>query len=184
MNAAAVGFELGLAGASGADASAEARHGRAVAGQTRQKIIQLRQFDLQFSFAGAGAAGKNIQDQLRAVQDLYVQLFFQIALLGGRKLAIEDHRGRVVQADLGFQILHFAGAYEGSGIGARTGLDLGFDNFSARRFGQRGELLERVFGADRRGSRRWLRGAGRQIQADENRDFLAVWQRIYAIPSR
>ena len=58
MNAPAVGFELGFAGASGSDAAAQPRHGRAVAGQPRQQIVQLRQLDLQAGLPGCGRAAR------------------------------------------------------------------------------------------------------------------------------
>ncbi len=114
MNPAPVGFEFGFAGTAGADAAAQPGHRRAVAGQPRQQIVQLRQLHLQLAFSRAGAARENIQDQLRPVEHLDVQRFFQIALLRGRQLAVEDHRGRFVELDLRLQLFHFAGADEAS----------------------------------------------------------------------
>ena len=68
-DAAAVGFEFLFARAAGADAAAEARKLFAASGEPRQQVIQLREFDLQLAFAGARVAGKNIEDELRAVND-------------------------------------------------------------------------------------------------------------------
>ena len=83
---------LRFARTAGADAAAQARHRRAVAGQPRQQVVQLRQLHLQLAFARAGAAGEDIEDQLRAVEDLDIERLLQIALLGGRQFAVEDDR--------------------------------------------------------------------------------------------
>ena len=66
----AIGLELGLAGAAGADAAAEPRQLGADADQARQQVLQLRQLDLQLAFAGARAAGEDVENQLRAIDDL------------------------------------------------------------------------------------------------------------------
>ena len=76
-------FRALFPGAARADAAAETRHLRAMAGQPRQQVIQLREFDLQLAFARAGAAGKNIQDELRAVDDFAIERAFEVALLVG-----------------------------------------------------------------------------------------------------
>ena len=89
----------------------------------RQQIIQLRQLHLQLAFARAGAPGENIQDQLGAVDDLDVQRFFQIALLGGRQIVVEDHHGRIVEMDLRLELVDFAGADQRGRIRPRPGLD-------------------------------------------------------------
>ncbi len=56
----------------------------------RQQVIQLRQFHLQAAFASARARGENIQDELGAVDDFGVQRLFQVALLGGGEVVVED----------------------------------------------------------------------------------------------
>ena len=84
------------------------------------KMLQLRQFDLQFAFARAGALGENIQDQRGAVEDLAAEDLFQIAALGRGKLVVEDHGIDVVVAAEGGEFVGFAGADEGGGDG---GLD-------------------------------------------------------------
>ena len=89
-DAAAVGFQLGFAGTAGADAAAQPRHLHAVAGEARQQVVQLRQFHLQAAFAGAGARGEDIEDELGAVDDLGIEGLFQVALLGGGQVVVED----------------------------------------------------------------------------------------------
>ncbi len=68
LNAPAIGFELGFAGTARADAAAQLRHGFAAPGKARQHVFELRQLHLELAFAGAGVAGKNIEDELGAVE--------------------------------------------------------------------------------------------------------------------
>ncbi len=80
-NLPAVGFQLSFTRAAGADAAAELRHLDATPGQARQHVFQLRQLDLQLAFAGAGVPGKNIEDELRAVDHAALDDLFNVALL-------------------------------------------------------------------------------------------------------
>ena len=99
LHAAAVGFQLRFAfAAAHADAAALPRKVAPETRQARQQMLQLRQFDLQFAFARAGALGENIQNQRRAVEHLAVEDFFQVAALRGGKLVVEDDGIDVVLA--------------------------------------------------------------------------------------
>ena len=74
-DAAAVGLELGLAGAAQADAAvgaALAAHGVAPAAQARQQVLQLRELDLGLALAALGVLGEDVEDQGGAVDDLDV----------------------------------------------------------------------------------------------------------------
>ena len=95
VDAAAVGFQLRFTGAARADAAAQPGHLDALAGQARQQVIQLRQFHLQAAFPGARAAGEDVEDELRAVDDAARQLLLQIALLGGREVVVEDDQAGI-----------------------------------------------------------------------------------------
>ena len=89
-DAASIGFELGFARASCADAAAKARQRSARADQPRHEGIELCELDLQFPFASAGAPRKNVQDQLRSVDHFPIELRFEVAKLGRRQLVVED----------------------------------------------------------------------------------------------
>ena len=104
---------------------AQPRHGRSVSGQARQQVVQLREFHLQLAFPGARAAREDIEDQLRAVEHLHVQRLFQIALLRGRQLAIENHHVGFVQVDQRLQLFHFAGADLRGRIDLRAAIESG-----------------------------------------------------------
>ena len=147
VNAAAVGFQFGFARAARADAGAQPRHGRAVSRQSRQQVVQLREFHLQLAFPGSRPAREDVQDQLRPVEHLHVQRPLQIALLGGRQLAVEDHHSGVVQVDQRLQLFDFAGADLGGRIHLRARLNLALGHARARRDGERCQFGERIFRA-------------------------------------
>ena len=71
-NPAPIGFELGLAGPSRADAAAEPRERGTGPDQPRQQVLELRELDLQLPLAGAGPAREDVEDQLRAIDDLAI----------------------------------------------------------------------------------------------------------------
>ena len=48
--------------AAGAYAATELRHFNAASSKAGKHVLELRQFNLQLSFAGAGVFGKNVQD--------------------------------------------------------------------------------------------------------------------------
>ena len=73
-----VGFELGFAGAARADAAAEPRQRVAGADQPRQQVFQLRELDLQLAFARPRAAREDVENQLRAIDDLAADLLLDL----------------------------------------------------------------------------------------------------------
>lgn len=59
----------------------------------------MRMLDLERTFAGAGPATENLQDQVGAIQNFCIPGFFQIALLHRRQCAIHDHDAGVEALD-------------------------------------------------------------------------------------
>ena len=57
---AAVGLQLGLAGASGADSSAEPFEVLPLAREPREEVFVLSKLDLEAAFSGAGSGGENV----------------------------------------------------------------------------------------------------------------------------
>ena len=94
VDLAAIGFQLGFTGAAGPDAAAELRHLHAASRQARQQVLQLRQLHLQLSFTGAGVAGEDVEDKLRAIDHPDLELALQVALLRWRQLVVEDDEVR------------------------------------------------------------------------------------------
>ena len=91
VDLATVGFKLGFARSAGADAAAELRHFHAASGQSRQHIFELRQFHLQLAFSGAGVVRKNVENELRAIDDAGVDDALDIALLRRGEIVIEEN---------------------------------------------------------------------------------------------
>ena len=172
----AVRFQLRFTRTARADAAAQAGHFRAPSGEARQQIIQLRQLHLQLPFARPGAAGENIQDQLRPVQNLAIERAFQIAKLGGRKFSVEQHHVGFMEIHQAAQFIQFAGADQRGRIGRLAGLNDGLFHARAGRVGESLHFFERFFGAMRPRVLAIAPRAGLQIQPDQNRAFLASWR--------
>ena len=60
------------------------------ADEPRQQVLQLRELDLQLAFARPGAAREDVEDQLRAVDDLAAERLLEVAQLRRAQLVVED----------------------------------------------------------------------------------------------
>ena len=145
-NEAAVGLQLGLAGASGADSSAEPFEVLPLAREPREEIFVLSKLDLEAAFSGAGSGGENVEDEGCAVDDLCFEPIFENALLGRGKLVVYDD-GLVVKLALqGLNFFQFALAQIGM-AGSRELLGDYTHDLCAGAFGEEGELVEGVLEA-------------------------------------
>ncbi len=86
----AVGLELRLARAAGADAAAEALEVLPHAAHPRQVVLQLRELDLQLPLGAHGMLGEDVEDQLRAVDHAGVESVLERALLGRVELVVDE----------------------------------------------------------------------------------------------
>ena len=68
----------------------------APSGEPGKQIVELRQFDLQLTFPGPRSPGKDVEDQLSAVNDPAGERRSEVAELSGRQVAVEDD-------DVGFE---------------------------------------------------------------------------------
>ena len=93
--AAAVDLELGLAGAAPADAAGEARHHRVLLVQPRQRVLELRQLDLQLAVARLRVLREDVEDQHGAIDDLELGGVGDGARLRRREIVIEHQHGGV-----------------------------------------------------------------------------------------
>ncbi len=105
VDLAAVGLQLGFTGAARSNAAAQLRHLYTASRQSRQQVLQLRQFHLKLSLAGARMAGKDVEDELGAIDHPQVEPTLQIALLRWREFVIEDDQVGRTRRDRAFQFL-------------------------------------------------------------------------------
>jgi hypothetical protein len=122
LNAAAIRFKLRFAGAARSDTAARLRHAFASAREPRQHVFELRQFDLQLALSGARVPGKDIKDELGAIEHPTGQRCVKIAQLCGGKIVIEQDEIGLDGFGNSSDFFYFAGANESRGIGPRAAL--------------------------------------------------------------
>jgi len=143
---AAVLFELGFAfAAEGAFAALAGEVGPG-AGESRQGIFHARERDLKDGFAGVGAIGEDLEDDLFAIDDAEAGEFLPVALLGGGKLFVEDDDVGVGGFGPVREFLGFAGAEKEGGRGGAEVDERGGDDLEVEVFNELLQLGEK-FGA-------------------------------------
>src|SRR5216683_652647 len=131
------------AGSSGSFAALAGQRS-ALSSEPRKHIVQLRQLDLQLAFAAARMPRENIQDQLSAIDDAARRVFFDIALLHRRKVAIENNQRSVFGIGFSQNFIELAAADERSRIGFVAQLEEASGDgctCAARQLNQLGERL-------------------------------------------
>ena len=122
-----------------------------MAGQPRHHVVQLRQFHLQLAFAAARVASEDVQDQLRPVDHAAFGGLFDIALLHGRKIAVENNQRNFVRGGFGANLVELAAADQSGGIGGVANLEDGAGDVSAGAARELDEFRQRfaaLFGGD------------------------------------
>jgi hypothetical protein len=66
------------------------RPGIAAAHQSREQVLELRELDLDLAFVRAGAAGEDVEDELRAVDDLSPRWIPRSSRLRRREVLVDD----------------------------------------------------------------------------------------------
>src|SRR5262249_40409523 len=140
---AAVGFELGLAGTSGADAAAQALEMLPLAHEARQEVGELGQLDLQLALHGARTLGEDVEDERGAVDDLEAERAAEVALLHGRERIVGDHEIGALTLRGRLELVHLALAEVELRRGRLALLGDPAHHFRARRFGEAAQLVER-----------------------------------------
>src|SRR5437667_10769887 len=116
-NSSSVGLELRLARTARPDSAAEPRKRSAGADQSWQQVFQLRQFDLQLAFAGSRASREDVENELRAIDDLTADFFFDLPELRRRELVVEHDHVDVGLGGGGGQCRHLPRSEKGRRIG-------------------------------------------------------------------
>src|SRR5207253_6743252 len=110
-------LELGLAGSAAADAAGQTAHRVSFAAQPRQTIAELRQLDLQLAVAALRALREDVEDQLRAVDDLELGRFGNRVQLRRREVLVEDDELGAVLHRSQVELLELAAAEQRARIG-------------------------------------------------------------------
>src|SRR5205807_2046237 len=114
---AAVGLDLRLARAPGADAAAQPLQVRPQAAHARQVVLELGQLHLQLPVGGVGVVGEDVEDHRGAIDHGDAQRLLQGALLAGGELVVAGHEVRVRVGDRRPQLAHLARAHVAVGMG-------------------------------------------------------------------
>ena len=119
------------------------------ADQPRQQVLQLRELDLQLAFARPRAAREDVEDELRAVDDLPADLLFDVPQLRRRELVVEDDDDRRRSPRTTPRACWILpGAEKRGRIGLRPLLQHAQHDLGAGRLGQARELVERSLGLE------------------------------------
>ena len=147
-NPAPIGLELRFARPPCADAASQARQRGARSDEPRQQVLELRELDLQLAFPRSRAPREDVEDELRAIDDLAPHRLLEVAQLRRAQLVVEDDDvGAELVARRG-QRLHLAAAEKGRGIRLRPILQHAEDDRRAGGRCEAGELVERMFGIE------------------------------------
>ena len=167
---AAVGLDLGLTGASRPDATGLPLQVRPHAGQAREQVLVLGQLDLQARLLGARVTREDVEDELGAIDDLHVELLFEVAPLGGGDLVVHHHEVGSEGADHLLELLDLALAQERTHVGTAAALLDASQDLGSRRLDQTLELLE--VGEDGLHPRT----RAHEVDADEDGAFGLIFQ--------
>src|SRR4051794_19947989 len=153
VDAAPVGLDLGLTGATATDALAARGPAARLAGevatpaaQALLHVVELGQLHLRLALLALRVLGEDVEDQRGAVDGLDLELVLEVAQLARRELAVEDHRVGAGGADDLAEALDLAAADVRRGVGLVAALVDRVEQLGAGRLRQRGELGHGVLG--------------------------------------
>jgi hypothetical protein len=95
--------------------------------------------------AGAGVAGKDVQNQLRAVQYAAGQRSLEVAQLGGRQIVVKEHQLGPCGGDHPGNLFHFARADQRGRVRPAAALDDLGSHLAAGAGDQFAKLGKRLF---------------------------------------
>jgi hypothetical protein len=107
-----------------------------------EDVLVLGQLHLEAALTGAGVLGENVEDQGGAVEDLDVELAFEVALLRRAQLVVEDDGGVIRGSALGDYLLELALADIGRRVEGLEALGGAADDVGAGGLGEELKLFE------------------------------------------
>ena len=116
LNQPPVDFQLLFTRTSHTDSQLHAGQVRPHPLETRQRILELSEFDGQPSFIGLRVSREDIENQLGPIEHFDLQGSFEIARLAGGQIVVEDDHVRFVRFHQQRQLLHLAASQAGGRI--------------------------------------------------------------------
>ena len=158
----AVGLDLGLARAPGADPAvdtsrAEALEVRPQPPHPREVVLELRELDLELALGGVSMRGEDVEDDRRPVDHRDAERGLEVALLAGRELVVAGDEVGVYARQVGLQLLELARAEVGVRVRALTALDQLADAGDPRRPQEFVQLREIIVVPSGRAATRYAR---------------------------
>ncbi len=145
-NDASVGLDLSLAGTAHTYTAALALEVRPHAGEPRKQVLVLRQLHLRFRARRLGALGKDVENEIGAVENFHSKLALYVEHLLGGKVIVENGHGDVaIVVDEFPYFLELAFAHKSPRVGIVQALGEASHLLGAGSIGEEGEFVE-VFG--------------------------------------
>jgi hypothetical protein len=141
-NAAAVDFELRLAGAARADPAPESPEVLPHPREPREQVLELGQLHLEPRLARARPLGEDVEDQRGPVDDPHLQLLLEIPVLGRREIVVEEQEPGALFARQAVNLFDLPLAEERGGADRPAALQHFPPDRGARRLGEEPELGE------------------------------------------
>jgi|GEM_PF-4305367 len=113
--------------------------------RSRQIVFQLGKLDLHLAVAAVGPAGEDVEDQLRAVDDLQLSGLPDRAYLRGSQVLVENEEGSSGIHRVHDDFLEFAFPHQCFRVNRLQTLDNGVEHQHVARFGQLAQLFHRFF---------------------------------------
>ena len=140
--------------------------------EPRQRVVQLRELDLQLAVAARRVLREDVEDQHRAIEDLELGRLADRARLAGREIGIEDH-------DLGAELhraqqdlVELAAADEELRIGLGPALDEHVEHLDAGGAAQLAQLGDARLGIAARGRAATCTSSARSLPRSVARDAV------------
>jgi len=114
-----VGLDLGLTRTAGANAATEAFQVLPHAAQAGQDVLVLGQLHLGLGLGRLGAAGKDVEDEVRTVDGLDVGFLLDVHDLGAAQLIVENEEVDIAVGHVVLDLLELALAHVGAAVGVR-----------------------------------------------------------------